>query len=72
MKTKQTYWLILLILMLGACTERITVELDETYTRIAVDGRITTDSTFQEITLTKSADYFYRRCYSIFGLDLMP
>jgi hypothetical protein len=61
MKTKQTYWLILLILMLGACTERITVELDETYTRIAVDGRITTDSTYQEITLTKSADYFYNQ-----------
>ena len=49
---------ILLLVIAAACTERIDVKLDETYTRLVVDGRITTDSAAPVIALTKSSGYF--------------
>jgi len=51
--------LALLTLLIHACTERIDVTLDETYTRIVVDGGISNDSSIYGIHLTKTADYFY-------------
>jgi len=47
------YGSFLLLLLIAACTEKIDVQLDETYTRLVVNGKITTDSTQQEITLPK-------------------
>ena len=52
---------VLLLLVITACTERIDIKLDETYTRLVVNGKILTDSTHQEITLSKTADYFYNQ-----------
>jgi hypothetical protein len=48
----------LLLFAAVSCTERIDVKLDETYTRLVVDGSITTDSSPSIVTLTKSTDYF--------------
>jgi hypothetical protein len=47
------------LLVLSSCTERIDVKLDETYTRLVVDGAIATDTSAYSIILTKTADYFY-------------
>lgn len=52
---------VLLLFAAVACTERIDVKLDETYTRLVVDGSITTDSSHSTVTLTKSSDYFYNK-----------
>ena len=46
------------IIILCSCTERIDIDLDSTYTRLAVEGHITTDADKQYIRLTKTADYF--------------
>lgn len=49
-------------LALGSCTERIDVELDDTYTRLVVDGQITSDETaIHKIILTESTSYFYNQ-----------
>jgi hypothetical protein len=42
-----------------ACTERIDVKLDDTYTRLVVDGSISSDTCVYVIHLTKTADYFF-------------
>ena len=57
---------LILLLMLGliisACTERIDIELDDTYTRLVVDGQLSDDSTItQSILLTESTSYFYNQ-----------
>lgn len=49
-------------LALSLCTERIDVELDDTYTRLVVDGQITSDETdIHKIILTESTSYFYNQ-----------
>ena len=49
-------------LLIASCTERIDVELDDTYTRLVVDGQITSDDTGRHvITLTESTSYFYNQ-----------
>lgn len=50
---------ILLMLITISCTERIDLNLDETYTRLVVDGGISNDTATYQISLTKTADYFY-------------
>lgn len=52
-------YMILLSLATGACTERIELNLDETYTRLVVDGGISNDTGAYRVALTKTADYFY-------------
>jgi hypothetical protein len=52
-------YILLLLFSLVACTEKINVQLDETYTRIVVDGRIATDTMPYQVVVTKTADYFY-------------
>lgn len=48
-----------LILIITACTERIDIKLDETYTRLVVYGAITTDSVQHIIQLSKTTSYYY-------------
>lgn len=48
----------LLALLTAACTEKIDVKLDSTYTRVVVDGNIEADTGTYTVALTKSADYF--------------
>ncbi|HRY33485.1 MAG TPA: DUF4249 domain-containing protein [Bacteroidales bacterium] len=47
------------MLSMTACTERIELELDSTFTRLVVDGAITTDTTAHCVRLTKSTDFYY-------------
>lgn len=50
---------IISVLYLGSCTERIDIELDQQkYTRIVVEGAISTDTTSHLVMITKTGDYF--------------
>lgn len=42
-----------------SCVEKIDVALDETYTRLVIDGSIATDTGNYVVHLTKTANYFY-------------
>lgn len=42
----------------GACTEEVDIDLDSTYTRLVVDGQVTTDTTRHYVKLSKTMDYF--------------
>lgn len=54
--------LILALAGLASCTERIDVELDDTYTRLVVDGQITSDDTCRHrVILSESSSYFYNQ-----------
>ncbi len=44
---------------LWSCTEKVTINVGETYVRLVVDGHISTDKMAYDVVLTKSADYFY-------------
>ena len=50
--------MVLVVVMAGACTEKIDVNLDSTYTRLVVDGHVESDTGAYTVALTKSADYF--------------
>jgi len=56
---RKIFVLILMILLLGRCTERIDIEVDSTYTRLVVEGYITTDTMQHTVRLTKTSDYFF-------------
>ncbi len=53
------FYILLLPILFTACTERIDISLDETYTRLVVDGGISNDTGAYGIYLTKTADYFF-------------
>jgi hypothetical protein len=48
-----------ILLFLTSCTERINIELDQTFTRLVVYGTITTDTTTQYIELSTTTSYYY-------------
>jgi hypothetical protein len=52
---------LLLLSVLSQCTERIEVEVDSSFTRLAVEGYISTDTTQHKVRLTRSGDYFYNQ-----------
>jgi hypothetical protein len=60
---RKIVWALSLVstVVITACTEDITITLDETYTRLAVEGNISTDTTHHYVTLKKSSDYFYNK-----------
>ena len=47
--------------MLWNCTERIEIDLDSTYTRLVVEGNVTSDTTVHWIRLSETGDYFYNQ-----------
>ena len=49
---------LLFISLLTQCTERINVEVGSTYTRLVVEGYLSTDTMQHKIRLTRSGDYF--------------
>jgi len=50
------------MLIISSCTEKIEVELDETYTRLVVDGQLTSDDrVIHKILLSESTSYFYNQ-----------
>ncbi|MCF8233184.1 MAG: DUF4249 domain-containing protein [Bacteroidales bacterium] len=60
MKTIHKICLALLIAVTAfSCTERIDIELDDTYTRLVVEGYMTTEANQNYIRLTKTTSYFY-------------
>jgi archaellum component FlaF (FlaF/FlaG flagellin family) len=46
---------------LWQCTERIEIEVDSSYTRLVVEGNISTDTMQHAVRLSKSSDYFYNK-----------
>lgn len=52
---------LLFLILLSQCTERINIELDSSYTRLVVEGFISTDTTQYMVRLTRSGDYFYNK-----------
>ena len=56
---KLIYLIPIILITIASCTERIDIELDETYTRLVVYGAITTDTAVQYIELSKTTDYYY-------------
>ncbi len=48
-----------IIAILYSCTEKMDIELDDTYTRLVVEGRFSTDTTIHQVRLTETSSYFY-------------
>jgi hypothetical protein len=48
-----------IVLIVSSCTERIDIQLDDTYTRLVVYGAITTDTTSHYIELSTTTSYYY-------------
>jgi len=44
-----------------SCTERIEIELDDSYTMLVVDGAITTDTMAHTVKLSTSTSYYYNQ-----------
>jgi len=62
MKMRCTYrlsfiWIAVLVLA-TACTEKIDIELDSTYSRLVVEGAVTSDSVKHYVLLSVSSSYF--------------
>jgi len=55
---KHIFGIVYAAVIFTSCTETIDIELDETYTRLVIDGQISTDTMAHEIRLSKSASYF--------------
>lgn len=51
----------ILILFLSSCTERLDIELDETYDRLVVEGNLTNDTMAHTFFLSKTSSYFYNQ-----------
>lgn len=47
--------------MMNSCTEKIDLDLDDTYARLVVEGTVTTDAKAHTIVLTTTTSYFYNQ-----------
>lgn len=56
---KKIFIIPVILLLLNACTERIDIELDDTYTRLVVYGVLTTDTTTHYVELSTTTSYYY-------------
>jgi hypothetical protein len=62
MKPEKAFFISLILLfMVVSCTERINIELDESFTRLVVDGSITIDTMAHKVILSKTSSYFYNQ-----------
>ncbi len=50
--------LIVIISILSGCKQKINIKLDDTYTRIVVEGNFTSEYKIQTVTLSKTSSYF--------------
>ena len=55
---KNLFFIAVAILFLVSCTERIDIELDTTYSRLVIEGQVTTDTTAHWVNLSWSTDYY--------------
>lgn len=46
------------LFLLSSCTEKIDIKLDNSFTRLVVEGEISTDTMVHEVRLTRTAAYF--------------
>jgi hypothetical protein len=46
------------VLIITACTEPMELELDSTFTRLVVEGSITTDTTTHRVKISKTTDFY--------------
>ncbi len=53
--------LICLVLAFSSCTERIDVQVDSSFTRLVVEGAVTTDTMPHVIRLSTTSDYFHNQ-----------
>jgi hypothetical protein len=53
--------ILLLPIMIFSCTERIDIKLDDSLTRLVVDGAITTDTMAHTVILSKTSSYYYNQ-----------
>jgi len=58
MKTNKIFLIIITLAFLQGCTEKIDVELDETYDRLVVEGYITDEPGVHTVEISRSTDYF--------------
>jgi len=58
MNKKIFYLVALLAIIFAACTEKVNLTLDSSYTRLVVDGYIRSDTQVYRVNLTKTSDYF--------------
>ncbi len=56
---KRLIYFSLLLTITVSCTEKVNLKLDQTYTRLVVDGFFSDMAGPYKVTLTKSSDYFY-------------
>ncbi|MBN3034241.1 MAG: DUF4249 domain-containing protein [Bacteroidales bacterium] len=47
--------------LLGSCTEKIDIDLEDTFVRLVVEGCITTDTMAHEVRLTKTTSYYHNQ-----------
>jgi len=57
----QILLMILITLTVMSCTEKIEIELDDDYTRLVVEGNITTDTMKHSFYLSKTTSYYYNQ-----------
>lgn len=48
-----------LLIIISACTEKIDIDLGTTYTRLVVEGQITSDTGVHWVNLSKTTDYYF-------------
>lgn len=56
---KKLILIMIIAVVAASCTERIDIELDETYTRLVVEGSVTTDTAKHTVKLTETTSYYY-------------
>jgi hypothetical protein len=56
---KKLFYIVTVILIVTSCTEKIDIDLDETYTRLVVYSAVTTDTTRHFVELSTTTDYYY-------------
>jgi hypothetical protein len=57
------YFLLIVLhsLLIISCVERIDIQLDDSYTRLVVDGSITTDTMAHTVLLSRTTSYYYNQ-----------
>ncbi len=58
LQTRILLSLAVVLLLAVSCTERITLDLDSTYSRLVVEGQITTVATTHQIKLSRTLDFY--------------
>jgi hypothetical protein len=54
-------WMFVATVMASSCTERIEIDLEDTYTRLVVYGNLTTDTTAHLVEITTTSSYYYNQ-----------